>query len=90
MSEAKVVSFNGCQIPVPHGEPIENIIEVLEKALIEARNGNLRAFAIVQIIEDGTELANCSHDFYSISGKWRDLWAEFGRLERALGKTMDG
>lgn len=55
MSDKKVVAFAGCTIPHVAGEPVPEIVELLETALEEARQGQLRGLAICKVIEDGTD-----------------------------------
>ena len=85
----KVVPLWGCSVPTPHGEPVPAIVEELEKALNEARNGNMRAFALCYVVDDGTAAKILESRFAAVAGAWRDLWFEFGALHRKLGKAID-
>lgn len=79
----------GHAVPTPHGEPIPYIVEELEKALVEARNGNMRAFALCYVVDDNTAAKILQSRFYAAAGAWRDLWFEFGALHRRLGRAID-
>lgn len=85
----KVVPLPGYTVPEPRGEPIPCIVEELEKALNEARNGNMRAFALCYVVDDGTAAKILQSRFAAAAGAWRDLWFEFGALHRRLARAID-
>lgn len=51
--ERKVVSLHGGAVQTPYGEPVAEIIDLLEEALADARSGRVRAIGICYSLEDG-------------------------------------
>lgn len=89
MTDSKVVPMRGYDLPAPYGEPVPVIVEELEKALNEARNGNMRAFALCYVLDDGTAAKVLHSHFAAVPGAWRDLWFEFSALHRRMAKVID-
>jgi hypothetical protein len=85
----KVVGFLGQLVPVPDGEPVSEIVKMLEWALVEARNGNMRAVAIAYVIHDGTASPMTASQFYAVSGNGRYLENAVMMLVRAVGNWLD-
>ena len=62
-------------LPPVTGKPDPQIIEMLEKALGEARSGNLQGLAICTVICDGTDSPIIAADFYYRCSAVSMLWA---------------
>lgn len=86
----KVVTLRGNQPFWAPGDPVPRIVELLEKALAEAKSGNMRAAAIAWTIADGSGTPTVDNDFVASMGHCNALWSEYSRLGRRLAKAMDG
>ena len=86
---AKLLSLRKGQPAPEPGKPIDDIVRDLEAALAEARNGNMRAFALVYVIVADSSMPNIQNTFYAELGRARDLWMEIGRMTRRVAKWID-
>lgn len=89
MTTAKILSLHKGQPAPEPGKPIEAIVRDLEKALAEAKSGNMRAFAIVYVIAPDPSMPVVENTFYAELGRARDLWMEIGRMTRRIAKWLD-
>jgi hypothetical protein len=89
MTSAKILSLRKGQPAPQPGVPIEAIVADLEKALAEAKSGNMRAFALVYVIAPDSSMPGLRNTFYAELGRARDLWMEIGRMTRLFAKWLD-
>lgn len=77
MSESKIVSLPGVGPPV--GEPVPDVVAALRKWLECAERGELRAFAIVAVLGDGSCGTEWVHRFGVPGTAARDIaWHALG------------
>lgn len=86
---AKILTLAGENFWHP-GEPIQKIVDMLDKALIEAKSGNMRSCVMAWTIDDGSGLPIQGEDFVIASGHWAPSWTAYSRLGRRLAKQLDG
>jgi hypothetical protein len=86
---AKILTLYGENLWLP-GEPIVNLVALLERALAEAKSGNMRACAMAWTIDDGSNQPIRFDEFAISSGHWASLWTAYCRLGRRIAKEIDG
>lgn len=86
---AKLLSLRKGDLPPEPGKPIDAIVVELERALAEAKSGNMRAFALVYVIAPDCSMPGIYNRFYAELGRARDLWMEIGRMTRRFAKWLD-
>lgn len=64
------------------GQPVPEIVELLEQALASAKSGDMRAFALAYVIEDGTEAKIMNHCRHIEPTYWRTMFMEISRLHK--------
>ena len=87
-TSAKIVGFRGNKAYSP-SEPIDEIVEELEKILAEAKSGNVRACAVAYVICHDTSLPILHDNFYAEMGKARDLYMSLRSLVRSIERWID-
>ena len=87
---ASIIGLRGAAIPVPRGEPVEDVVEDLKWVLTEAESGNIRACAIAYVLDDGTDYPHTSYRFSGSAGQMHWLENALQRMIRAFNKWMDG
>lgn len=85
----KVVGLLGRPVPIPKGEPVPEIVKMLEWALNEASNGNMTAVGLAYVIHDGTASPMRWAQFFAASGDGCLLENAVMTLFRAVGKWLD-
>ena len=90
MSEAaKVISFNGTPLPIPKGEAIPEIVEILEGMLTQAKTGEIRALAVSIVVHDCTDCPLLINKFHANTGCASDLESALMRLVRRYSAWLD-
>lgn len=89
MNGEKVVGLLGRPVPVPKGEPVPEIVEMLEWALNEARNGNMRAAGLAYAIHDLTSSPMAFARFFAAPGEGQLLENAVMVLFRWVGRWLD-
>ncbi len=87
--ERKVVGFRGAKAYAP-GEPISEVVQIIEAALEEAKSGNVRAVAITYVIACDTSAPVLCEGFWGESGRARELYMGMGKLMRRIERWIDG
>lgn len=85
MEERNVISFTLKEVPKNPDEPIEKVVEILEKALLEAREGKIRGVAFV-FLKDKQETTGWECE----SGRFNDLATGILCLQYRLSKAAYG
>jgi hypothetical protein len=88
MSDDVVVALPGYRVPDPQA-CAKNVVAILEKALAEARSGNLRSVGLVKVIEDGTPQPILGTEFEWSPGRLGELLNAAGVLVRRIERTYD-
>lgn len=84
----KVVTLGGHKAYLP-GEPVKEIVDLLEKALEQARSGNMRAVALAFVLCPDTSYPIIDGDFWADACRGRDLYASIGQLTRRIERWLD-
>lgn len=68
-THSNVVALPEHFISTVEGEPVERIVELLEEALAEARQGTLRGLGLAKVLNDGTSTPLMCSSWHSGGGR---------------------
>lgn len=88
MSE-KVVGLRGRPLAFAIGEPVPLVVDLLEWALAEAKSGNMRAVAMVWVIDDKSPSPLVGNGFEVEDGRGRHLDSAVHELTRRVERWID-
>ena len=86
---SNVVTMPGLNDPAVPGEPVVEVVAVLEHYLERAQRGEVTAVGIATVISDGTPIPYTSTAFKRASGTVYILESAINRLKRTFDDYLD-
>lgn len=90
MSAEKVVALPGYSVPVPQGQPVANVVAILQEFLDKANAGLVVAVAVAVVLKPDTSGEMIQNDFTASCGQSWNLESSINSMVRKFAKVIDG